>query len=71
MELKYRKMFFSQIYQHVYPMQKKSETKTHTNKQPGQRFTLQPIVFLRKISDRFRRQSFDAENEAVKIQKRL
>jgi len=52
-------------------MQKKSETKTHTNKQPGQRFTLQPIVFLRKISDRFRRQSFDAENEAVKIQKRL
>tara|TARA_R100000908_G_C3671347_1_gene94078 strand:- start:94 stop:279 length:186 start_codon:yes stop_codon:yes gene_type:complete len=48
MELKYRKMFFSQIYQHVYPMQKKSETKTHTNKQPGHRFMSRLIAYLKK-----------------------
>ena len=36
-------------------MQRKSEAKTHTNKQPGQRFMSQPIVFLKKISDRIRK----------------
>jgi len=36
-------------------MQKKSEVKTLTNKQPSAKFTLQPIVFLKKISDRIRK----------------
>ena len=48
MELKYRKMFFSQIYQHVYPMQKKLETKTHINKLRFLKFILPLTVYLKK-----------------------
>ena len=45
-------------------MQKKSEVKTLINKQPLAKFTLQLIAYLRKISDRVRRKSVDAEDAA-------
>ena len=52
-------------------MQKKSEVKTLINKQPSAKFTLQLIAYLKKISDRVRRKSVDAEDAAQKIQKRF
>ena len=48
-------MSISQILILALNMQRKSEARTHTNKQPSAKFTLQPIVFLKKISDRIRK----------------
>ena len=58
-------MSISQILILASNMQRKSEAKTHTNKQPSAKFTLQPIAYLRKISDRIRRKSFDAKDAAT------
>ena len=41
-------MSISQILILASNMQKKSETKTHTNKQPGQRFMSRLIAYLKK-----------------------
>jgi len=43
------------IWIRVLDMQRKLGVKTYTNKQPSAKFTLQPIVFLKKISDRIRK----------------
>tara|TARA_R100000697_G_scaffold75018_1_gene87395 strand:+ start:192 stop:386 length:195 start_codon:yes stop_codon:yes gene_type:complete len=64
MELTYRKMSFSMILILASNMQRKSEVRTYINKQPSAKFTLQPIAYLRKISDRIRRKSVAAEDAA-------
>ena len=71
MELTSKKMSFSMILIRALNMQKKSEVKTLINKQPLAKFTLQLIVYLKKISDRIRRKSIDAKDAAQKIQNRL
>ena len=65
------------IWIRAWELQRKLDRKTLiTHSQVTAGYGSRLIAFLKqfqiklRISDRFRRQSFDAENEAVKIQKR-
>lgn len=48
MEQILKKMFFSQIYQHVYPLQKKLGTKTRTSKLRFPKFMSRLTAYLEK-----------------------